>query len=273
MSRLERWTYRLGRIVNISTILLVAGLMLLVLGGLTFYQQYRPAEPPPELVQAPTALPPTPVPTQPTATLYPTATPYPTYTPYPEVPTPTITPTPERPPADAPPSRIVIPSIGVDSPVIEVGWSVIQNSDGTFTSVWDTADYAVGYHKTSAVPGVLGNCVLSGHNNIKGEVFKDLSEVKEGDMIYLYAEANGEMHEYAYQVESAFIVQEVGASEEQRRQNAQWIAPTSDERVTLVSCWPHWNNTHRVIVVAKPYTAPQQAGDVAGEAPETQDVK
>ena len=30
------------------------------------------------------------------------------------------------------------------------------------------------------------------------------------------------------------------------------LAPTDDVRVTLVTCWPYTNNTHRVIVVAKP---------------------
>lgn len=233
-------------IVNLSTLLVLAGFLLLAMGVLAFYRQYWPIDPPPELAQEPTALPPTAVPTIPTPTPYPTQTPYPTYTPYP---TPTPSPTPLRPPATHPPTRIVIPSIGVDSPIVEVGWSVIQNGDGTFTSIWDTADYAVGYHKTSGLPGNIGNIVLSGHNNIKGEVFRDLSEVKPGDMIYLYADD----YEYQYKIESAFIVKEVGVPEEQRRKNAQWIAPTSDERLTLVSCWPYWSNTHRVIVIAKPY--------------------
>lgn len=252
MSRFERWSHRLSRIANLSTILVVAGFLLLALGGLTFYRQYRPADPPPQLAQEPTAFPPTPMPPTPSLTPYPTQTPYPTHTPYPEQPTPTPTPTPIRPPADHPPTRIVIPSIGVDSNIVEVGWSVIQGKDGKFSSVWNTADYAVGYHKTSGLPGNIGNCVLSGHNNIKGEVFKNLSDVKPGDMIYLYVFDQ----EYQYKVESAFIVKEVGASEEQRRNNAQWIAPSSDERLTLVSCWPYWTNTHRVIVVAKPYIPP-----------------
>lgn len=251
MSSSKNWTPNQSGVVSLSSILIVAGLILLALGGLTFYQQYWPAQPPAQLAQEPTALPPTPIPPTPvpSSTPYPTSTLYPTYTPYP---THTPPPTPLRPPADKPPAHIVIPSIGVDSPVVEVGWSVIQGQDGNFTSVWDTADYAVGYHKSSGLPGNVGNCVLSGHNNIKGEVFKNLSEVKVGDMIYLYADD----YEYEYKVEDAFIIQERGASQEQRQRNAQWIAPTSDERLTLVSCWPYRNNTHRVIVVAKPYLPP-----------------
>jgi LPXTG-site transpeptidase (sortase) family protein len=37
-----------------------------------------------------------------------------------------------------------------------------------------------------------------------------------------------------------------------RQANARWIGPFNDERLTLVTCWPYTNNTHRVIVVAKP---------------------
>jgi sortase A len=39
---------------------------------------------------------------------------------------------------------------------------------------------------------------------------------------------------------------------EVRIANAKWIQPTSDERLTLVTCWPYTNNTHRLIIVARP---------------------
>ena len=37
-----------------------------------------------------------------------------------------------------------------------------------------------------------------------------------------------------------------------RMKNAQWILPSVDERLTLISCWPYESNTHRLIVVARP---------------------
>ncbi|MFQ6059422.1 MAG: sortase [Anaerolineae bacterium] len=157
------------------------------------------------------------------------------------------TPTPVRPPAHSPPTRIVIPRIGVDAKVVEVGWKLI-NQKGEMVSVWETADYAAGFHKTSAFPGNPGNTVISGHHNIKGEVFRYLVDLEPGDEIILYAEGR----EYRYVVTDNFIIQEAGVSAEQRRRNAQWIAPTEDERLTLVTCWPYWTNTHRVIVIAKP---------------------
>ena len=39
---------------------------------------------------------------------------------------------------------------------------------------------------------------------------------------------------------------------EVRLENAQWIQESTDERLTLVTCWPNDDNTHRVIVVALP---------------------
>jgi LPXTG-site transpeptidase (sortase) family protein len=172
-----------------------------------------------------------------------------TPTPVPEIPpTSTHVPTPPpAPPADSGPTRVVIKSVGIDTPVVAVGWSVVEQN-GRQYSIWDVADYAGGWHKTSAPPGQPGNTVLSGHHNIKGEVFRYLVDVQEGDEVDLYV---GDTV-YRYYVEQKLIVKEKGESVEVRRQNAQWIAPTDDVRVTLVTCWPYTNNTHRVIVVAKP---------------------
>jgi sortase A len=147
----------------------------------------------------------------------------------------------------------VAPSIKLDTRVVEVGWKAAER-DGQWFSEWQTADYAAGFHQLSAYPGNPGNTVLAGHNNVRGEVFRYLVNLKRGDEIFLYAEDR----EYVYVVTDNFIVQEFGASEEQRRKNAQWIAPTEDERLTLVTCWPYWAYTHRVIVIARPVDRSQK---------------
>ncbi len=64
---------------------------------------------------------------------------------------------------------ITIPKIDLDSRVLEVGK---VRAEGTTT--WEVADYAVGHHEGSGVPGGGTNIVLSGHNNINGEVFRRL---------------------------------------------------------------------------------------------------
>ncbi|MBI3941815.1 MAG: sortase [Chloroflexi bacterium] len=187
-----------------------------------------------EEAPSPTAIPPTP-----------TATPLP--------PTPTATrviPTP-TPVVYEKPERIKIPALDIDSKVLEVGWKTFQQGS-QFISEWETADYAVGYHKFSALPGMESNMVMSGHNNIRGSIFRNLTDIPLGSEITVYTEN----HTYYYRVEDKFIIKEAGVSEEEHQKNAQWIAPTTDERLTLVSCWPVWTNTHRVIVIAKPMLAP-----------------
>ncbi len=144
------------------------------------------------------------------------------------------------------PERLVLPSIGVETDVIEIGWQTVEGADGAKVSTWEVADFAAGWHKNSAKLGEGGNVVLSGHNNIRGAIFRKLYTMEAGDMAYIWA--NGQR--YAYQVDEVMILEEKYASLEQRRQNAQWIQPFSDDRLTLVSCWPEADNTHRVIVVA-----------------------
>ncbi len=160
--------------------------------------------------------------------------------------TPVPTPTPD--PASLVPTRLVIPSINLDAPVIEVGWEM-QEVSGKVVSSWVVPDsFAAGWHTTSAPPGQIGNTVLNGHHNIRGEVFRDLVELQPGDEITVYADDTV----YYYSVTERHILEEKGQPIEVRMQNAQWIMPTQDERLTLVTCWPYTNNTHRLIVVALP---------------------
>ncbi len=208
-------------------------------------------ETPLEGVETPTTVPEDEASVEPTAV--PTRTPVPptnTPTPVAALP-PTNTPVPAPPPPpvgdSGPPSRIVVKSVGIDTPVMPVGWSVVEQN-GREYSIWDVADFAGGWHDTSALPGQPGNTVLSGHHNIKGEVFRYLVDVQEGDEVDVYV--GDEV--YRYYVQQKLIVKEKGEPIDVRRQNAQWIAPTDDTRITLVTCWPYTNNTHRVVVVARP---------------------
>ena len=178
-------------------------------------------------------------------------------------PAPTIEPTPASRSAPAPtptsadfapdvPSRLTIPAIGLDAPVETVGWSVkVQN--GQQVSMWDVPNrFAAGWLKTSARAGERGNTVLDGHHNIAGEVFRDLVQLKAGDTIQLWV--GSQSREYI--VSLLKILPERGQPIAVRLENAKWIQPTKDERVTLVTCWPYTNNTHRLIVVALPADAP-----------------
>jgi LPXTG-site transpeptidase (sortase) family protein len=146
------------------------------------------------------------------------------------------------------PSRLVIPSIKVDTPVVELGWKTSKTASGSIFSEWDVADYAAGWHKNSSVPGEQGNVVMSGHNNILGSVFRELDQLKQGDKLEVFAGGT----EYTYAVDEVLILPEKHASDQQRKTNVKYIQETTDDRLTLVSCWPRDDNTHRIVVIARP---------------------
>lgn len=149
------------------------------------------------------------------------------------------------------PDRLVASTIKLDSPIVELGWSANQGTDGQIFSEWDVAEYAVGWHKNSARLGEVGNVVMSGHNNILGAVFRNLDQLQEGDELSVWS---GEQ-EFIYAIDKVMVVPEKYASQEQRLNNAKWIEAFDDSRLTLVSCWPRDDNTHRIIVIAYPVDA------------------
>jgi sortase A len=146
------------------------------------------------------------------------------------------------------PDRIVAPAIGLDSKIIPVGWTETTNADGSKSSEWAVAEYAVSWHKTSAKLGEAGNTVLTGHNNIKGEVFRYLEDFRIGDQITIYSGQKA----FQYTVTDKFIVQEEGVPYAQRLENAKWIGEFPDERITLMSCHPYSGSQHRIFIIAQP---------------------
>jgi sortase A len=165
-------------------------------------------------------------------------------------PTPTPTPTATRPPAaENPPTRIVALAIELDAQVVPMGWELID-VDGAMLSEWSVPGKAAGWHMNSALPGHEENVVLSGHHNIEGKVFRYIVDLNPGDEIRLYVDDTP----YDYVVTEKYILKETGMPLYVRQKNAQWIMPSGDERLTLVTCWPYeWpGNSHRVIVVARP---------------------
>ncbi len=189
-----------------------------------------------------TAIPPTPT-TTPTATANPSPTPLPIATPIPPPPTLPPLPPPER---IKPPTRIIIPSIRLDAPVKAVG--LVQEPATGFWTYEIPAFRAAGWSDDSAPLGRPGNTVLTGHNNILGKVFLDLVDVKKGDLIAMY---EGD-RVFNYTVTDVLFLLEAGQPNSVRIKNASYIRPTDDVRLTIVSCWPRNNNTHRLIVIAKP---------------------
>ncbi len=146
------------------------------------------------------------------------------------------------------PIRILIPQIDLDAPVTEIGLEQISKDDQTYYQ-WPVPNgFEAGWHNNSARLGKSGNTVLNGHHNIYGEVFRDLVDLTEGDEIILF----DTQQKFIYEVTETYILAERDQPMSVRIANAKWIAPTNDERITLITCWPYTDNSHRLIIVAKP---------------------
>ena len=120
--------------------------------------------------------------------------------------------------------RIIIPAIGVDA-------AVVLGDD------WESLKRGPGWHAGTANPGERGNCVISGHNDIFGEVFRDLPDLKVGDQIQVETRSAT----YTYEVTQTRIVEETEVSV---------LDATSTPVLTLYSCYPYGVDTHRIVVIA-----------------------
>jgi sortase A len=122
-------------------------------------------------------------------------------------------------------SRIVISAIGVDAPVVE--------GDG-----WEELKMGAGHHIGSANPGERGNMVISGHDDVYGEIFRYLEDLKIGDEVIVYT---GDTP-YTYVVAARRIVEPTEVS---------LLEPTPNATVTLITCYPYLIDTHRLVVIAE----------------------
>jgi LPXTG-site transpeptidase (sortase) family protein len=147
----------------------------------------------------------------------------------------------------AAPLRLVIPNINLDAPILSATPELVNIGGVNFQQWLSPDEYAVGWHDSSAKLGEAGNTVLNGHHNIYGEVFRRLIDLNQNDVIMVYSEK----HLFTYQVTNKMILPEKYESLDVRVNNAQWILPSEDERLTLITCWPYESNTHRLIIVAR----------------------
>ncbi len=135
--------------------------------------------------------------------------------------TPVAIPTPES----QPPTRIVIPKINVDAPVLE-------------GDEWETLKKGAGHHRGTANPGERGNVYISGHNDIFGQIFRRLEDLDLGDEIILYAGTTP----YRYIVREKRIVEPTDVSV---------MYPTTEPILSLQTCYPYLVDTHRLVVIAR----------------------
>ncbi|MGC9522174.1 MAG: sortase [Anaerolineae bacterium] len=138
-----------------------------------------------------------------------------------------VTPLPVPTPGPEQAKRILIPAIDVDAPVVE-------GDD------WETLKKGAGHRIGSANPGERGNCVISAHNDIYGEIFRDLPDLTVGDEITVQTVSTS----YTYRVEQSRILDPSDPS------SIRVLDATSTPVLTLVSCYPYRVDTHRIVVIA-----------------------
>jgi sortase A len=121
--------------------------------------------------------------------------------------------------------QIDIPDIGI------LNWPIVQG-DG-----WEQLKKGVGQHIGSANPGENGNVVLAGHDDVFGEVFRNLDKLMPGSRVILYTM----QQQFVYLVTETRIV-EPG--------QVEVMNPTSYATVTLISCYPYMVDNKRIVVFA-----------------------
>ncbi len=151
------------------------------------------------------------------------------------------------------PVRLFIPDIDLEAPIVPTGWKYIEIG-GVKQPIWDVPHRRVaGWHETSAKIGAPGNTVLNGHNTSNGEVFRDLYKLDVGATILIEAEDGAT---YTYTVTEKLLLPEAGQPVEVRIQNAHYVLPTADERLTLVTCHPYNSLAYRLLIIAHPVALP-----------------
>src|SRR3990172_3901069 len=120
--------------------------------------------------------------------------------------------------------RVVIPAINVDAPVAQ--------GDG-----WEQLKKGVAQHLGTPDPGQTGNLVISAHNDIYGEIFRRLDQLRPGDEVQLYTA--GQV--FTYVITGAKVVEPTEVSV---------MAPTVHPSLTLISCYPYLVDDQRIVVFA-----------------------
>jgi sortase A len=121
--------------------------------------------------------------------------------------------------------QIEIAAINVDAPIVM--------GDG-----WEQLKQGVGQHIGSSNPGQPGNLVLSAHNDIFGQIFRDLDQLEIGDEIIIYTNIRA----YRYVIDQPTQIIEPTF--------VQVMDPTPQPTITLISCYPYLVDNKRIVVKA-----------------------
>ena len=140
------------------------------------------------------------------------------------------------------PSRLRIPSIGVDAPVVGVGLlrdGSMDAPDNLWTAAWLSS---------GARPGQSGSSVLAGHRGIGAPaVFSHLENVRPGERVFVSDAAAGQL---------VYEVTEVVSIDLSPSAQVEVFGPTPSQRLVLITCFGKYlpsarTYDHRLVVVAR----------------------
>lgn len=120
--------------------------------------------------------------------------------------------------------RIKIPAISIEAGVVQ--------GDG-----WEQLKKGVGQHIGSANPGEPGNVVLAAHNDVYGELFRNLDKLQPGDEVVILTQQRS----YTYIIRQTQIVEP---------SQVEVMDQTREPVVTLISCYPYLVDKQRIVVTA-----------------------
>ena len=120
--------------------------------------------------------------------------------------------------------QMQIPRINVNAPVV-------------MGDNWEQLKKGIGQHLNTASPGQNGNMVVSAHNDIFGQLFRDLDKLQPGDEVIVITQDRL----YTYVVTGTQIVNPTDVHVMDQTENAT---------LTLISCYPYRVDNKRIVVTA-----------------------
>ena len=121
--------------------------------------------------------------------------------------------------------RMIISAINIDAPVVQ-------------GDSWEQLKKGIAQHIGTGDPGQPGNMVVSAHNDIFGELFRELDRLKPGDEVQVFTASQ----KFTYRISGTRLVQPTEVSV---------MNPTVSPTLTLISCYPYLVDTQRIIVFAE----------------------
>lgn len=147
-----------------------------------------------------------------------------------------------------PDTRIIIPRINKNVPIVTVSTEALINRDWTRLEqeIQQALQEGVVHYPGTAFPGGDGNIVITGHSSYFPwdpgrfkDVFALLHDVNIGDKIYVYYKQK----KYEYEVYETKVVLPT---------QVDVLTQQGEERLTLITCTPVGTNLKRLVVLARP---------------------